>query len=183
MIRIGHSTGQLRGFYFRSNFMSRVHRRVSDSWVWFHQSFIRTAGVFFCGAAGSGAAGTGASSDGSLFETRGAGASAAGRGRGKGGDDAGDNAALCCLALAPVAWLSQAVKSCAISERGEPLSGATCGACAWIDAPVNSRNHRVSLATRIALIRTIIPAQQRAPMAHTLIRIRAVLRRIAGEIT
>lgn len=130
--------------------------------VWFHQSLIRTAGVFFFGATGTGA-GTGASSDGSLFDATGAGASAAGRGRGKGGDDAGDNAALWFLAPAPVTWPSQAVKSCAISDRGDPLSGAACGACAWTDAPVNSRNHRVSLATLIALIRTIIPARQRAP--------------------
>ena len=80
---------------------------------------------------------------------------------------------------------SQEVKSCAISDSGDRLSGdAACGACAWTDAAATSRNDRESAAAPLSLLRTTVLVRQR--LAHTLttlIGITATLRRSPGETT
>jgi hypothetical protein len=57
-------------------------------------------------------------------------------------------------------WLSQVVKSCAISDRGDRLSGgAGCGVCAWIEVATKSGYDSESVADPITLSRTIALAR------------------------
>jgi len=98
----------------------------------------------------------GAACDGPPFDTTGVGAGSAGRGRGNGGEDV----TRWWLGLLPVTWLSQLVRSCAISDSGDPLSaGADCGAWARTAAAVNGKNDRASVAAPIAFTRTTVPVR------------------------